>query len=176
MSGTNDSKPDQEVVQDVEKVEQNETEGQAVASEEQEELKPATSKLPHLLTDSQANHAVPPVTIRLPAPAHGRTLPKRTPAEDYTTFTLYPQGHDTIQELKLAVNEWVGGYWLGPYALRLPKQTKVNGHSGAGAEEEVAVSVKAGDSLSDYLEVREVFGDSEEDRVLEVTKGELPSI
>lgn len=119
--------------------------------------------------DTGSDHVVPPVTIRLPAPAHGRTLPKRTPAEDYTTFTLYPQNHDTIQELKLAVNEWVGGYWLGPYALRLPKQTKVNGHAG---DEEGGVAVKAGEILSEYLEVREVFGDSQEDRVLEVIKGE----
>jgi hypothetical protein len=110
------------------------------------------------------------VIIRLPAPAHGRTLPKRTPAEDYSSFTVYPQNHETIQELKLAVNEWVGGYWLGPYALRLPKSTKAN-ETAAEDGAKAGPAVKEGESLSEYLEIVEVFGDSEEERILEVVKG-----
>lgn len=107
---------------------------------------------------------VPPVTIRIPAPAHGRTLPKRTPAEDYSTFQIYSQNQESIQDLKLTLNEWVGGYWLGPYALRLPREKQVDG--------EVEGMAKDGRSLSDYLELQEVFGSNDQPRVLEVAKGE----
>jgi protein TIF31 len=100
-------------------------------------------------------------------------LPKRTPAEDYTTFTLYPQDHDTIQELKLAINEWVGGYWLGPYALALPRQPKGKAQSADGT----GLSVPVGESLSEYLEVLDVFGEERDNRVLDVIRGEpLPHI
>lgn len=94
-------------------------------------------------------------------------MPKRTPAEDYSTFTLYPQDHDTIQELKLAINEWVGGYWLGPYALCLPRQSKGKAQSA----DVTSPSVPVGESLSEYLEVLDVFGEDRENRVLEIVRG-----
>jgi protein TIF31 len=103
-------------------------------------------------------------------------LPKRTPVEDYSSFTLYPQSHETIQELKLAVNEWVGGYWLGPYALRLPKTSKANGTATAEEAGKEGPSVKEGESLSEYLEVAEVFAGFEGERILEVVKGGSSSL
>ena len=107
--------------------------------------------------------SVPPLTIRVPAPAHGRTLPKRTPAEDYSNFQIYAQNHESIQDLKLTLNEWVGGYWLGPYALRLPRDSSASTEEGGMAKE--------GQSLSDYLEISEVFGPNDQSRVLEIAKG-----
>ena len=107
--------------------------------------------------------SVPPLTIRVPAPAHGRTLPKRTPAEDYSNFQIYAQNHESIQDLKLTLNEWVGGYWLGPYALRLPR--------GSRAEDVEGGMEKEGQTLSDYLEITEVFGANDQDRTLEISKG-----
>ena len=106
---------------------------------------------------------VAPITIRVPAPAHARTLPKRTPAEDYSNFQLYAQNHESIQDLKLTLNEWVGGYWLGPYALRLPR--------GSRAEDVEGGMEKEGQTLSDYLEITEVFGANDQDRTLEISKG-----
>ena len=90
------------------------------------------------------------------------------------TLTLLPQAHETIQELKLAVNEWVGGYWLGPYSLRIPQG---KGRKGDQAESQEAgretVQVGEGDRLSEWLEVGDVFAGFEEsdERVLEVVRG-----
>ena len=119
--------------------------------------------LPVCLTLVMELISVPPLTIRVPAPAHGRTLPKRTPAEDYSNFQIYAQNHESIQDLKLTLNEWVGGYWLGPYALRLPRDSSASTEEGGMAKE--------GQSLSDYLEISEVFGPNDQSRVLEIAKG-----
>lgn len=116
---------------------------------------------------------VRPVLIRLPAPTHPRTLPK--PKADYSTLTLLPQPHETIQELKLAVNESLGGYWIGPYALRIPLSTaKMNGHvEKERVKGDVKVEIRAGERLSEWAEVGDVFGDfgEDEERVLEVARG-----
>jgi len=63
----------------------------------------------------------------------------------------------------LTLNEWVGGYWLGPYALRLPRDSSASTEEGGMAKE--------GQSLSDYLEISEVFGANNQSRVLEIAKG-----
>jgi protein TIF31 len=133
---------------------------QEVTEETAEEPKAVSSELipaePELIE-------VPPVTIRVPSPAHGRTLPKRTPAEDYSQFQIYAQNHESIQDLKLTLNEWVGGYWLGPYALRLPRDSSASTEDGGMAKE--------GQTLSDYLEIQEVFGANDQPRTLEIAKG-----
>jgi protein TIF31 len=117
------------------------------------------------------------VTVRIISPTSSRTLPKLD--EPLDTYTLLPQSHETVQELKLAVNEWVGGYWLGPYSLRIPK--------GKGRKADVTVEpkegekdvivVNEGDKLSEWLEVGDVFAGFEEkqERVLEVVRGESAS-
>lgn len=125
--------------------------------------------------------AVAPVTVHIPSPSHPRTLPKTaSPDEVFHTLTLVPQPHETVQELKLAINEWVGGYWLGHYSLRLPvAKPAANGHAEeAGASEQLGkaregIDVRAGERLSEWLEVGDVFShlaDGEE-RVLEVVRG-----
>ena len=110
------------------------------------------------------------MVIRLLAPTSSKTLPKTQ--EPLNTLTLLPHTHETIQELKLAINEWVGGYWLGPYSLRIPH--------GKGKKQETAEGiseVKEGEKLSEYFEVGDVFAGFEEDdeRVLEVVRGEVYS-
>jgi protein TIF31 len=119
--------------------------------------------------------SVPPVIVRIPAPSHSRTLPKRSPAEDYSTLTLLPQANETVQELKLAINDWVGSYWLGPYSLRLPKRGEANGDGrgkalGKGRD---GAEVREGERLSEWLEVGDVFAHLSEgqERVLEVSRG-----
>ena len=95
-----------------------------------------------------------------------------------STLTLLPQAHETVQELKLAVNEWVGGYWLGPYSLRIPQgkgrktDAEVKDQEG---EKDLTVQIKEGERLSEWLEVGDVFAGFEEndERILEVIRGEL---
>lgn len=111
---------------------------------------------------------VPPLIVKLPAPKTSRTLPKPQEGESFSQLPLYSQPGENIQELKLAVGEWVGGYWLGPHSLRLPGQ----------GEEVLSVSkdgieIRSGDKLSEFLEVGDVFAHLPEDgeRVLEVVNG-----
>ena len=108
---------------------------------------------------------VPPVTIHLPSSTHPKTLPKSHPGYG-TTLTLLPQPHETVQELKLTINESVVGYWLGPYSLRLPA-------SAAVPAKKEGVDVRAGERLSEWLETGDVFPDAEGERVLEVVRGML---
>lgn len=112
---------------------------------------------------------VSPVVIRLPQPTSARTLPKPTDEEtSYSKLSLYSQPSETVQELKLAVSEWVGGYWLGPYSLRLP-----GSNTEALSQSKDGVDVRAGEKLSEWLEVGDVFAhiESEAERELEVVKG-----
>lgn len=117
---------------------------------------------------------VPPVTIHILAPGHARTLNKSLGPQP--TLTLLPQSHETIQELKLAVNECLAGYWLGPYSLRIPAGKGKKGGEKVkpkqAAERESAV-IGEGDRLSEWLEVGDVFAgfDDKEERVLEVVRG-----
>lgn len=124
------------------------------------------------------------MTIHLPSPSHARTLPKKSsPKEVFHTLQLVPQPHESVQELKLAINEWVGGYWLGPYSLRIPSgKSGANGHAEGEAEQgnvllskaKEGIEVRAGEKLSEWLEVGDVFSHVKEgqERVLEVVRGE----
>jgi protein TIF31 len=82
------------------------------------------------------------------------------------------------------VNDWVGGYWLGPYSLRIPgKGGKANrtaqheGDVGLLTKGKDGVVVREGERLSEWLEVGDVFGHVEErgEKVLEVVRGEQSS-
>lgn len=117
------------------------------------------------MTDS----AAPQVIVRLPSPTNSRTLPKST--QTLTTLALLPQPQETIQELKLAINDWIGGYWLGPYSLRIPAGASAPGHLLSRGKD--GVEVRAGEKLSDWMEVGDVFSWAEEgdERVLEVVRG-----
>ncbi|ORY34328.1 putative eukaryotic translation initiation factor 3 subunit [Naematelia encephala] len=122
--------------------------------------------------------AIQPIIVRLPSPTHPRTLPKGSKENGYSTLTILPQPNETIQELKLAINEWIGGYWLGPYALRIPQTGTAitNGDAPNGHTEKKKGDVKTeicpGERLSDYLEVGDVFihHAEGEERVLEVVR------
>lgn len=123
----------------------------------------------------EAAVAVPPVIIQIVSPTSSRALPKTS--EPLNTLTLLPQSHETVQELKLAVNEWVGGYWLGPYSLRIPKgkgkKETSESQSKASSKDGVQVAQTGeGDRLSEWLEVGDVFAGYEEadERVLEVVR------
>ncbi|ORX37442.1 translational initiation-related protein [Kockovaella imperatae] len=132
--------------------------------------------------DGQANEAnedqessqVHPVEIRIIRPTNAKTLPPRQDSGSFQSLTLLPQSHETIQELKLAVNEYVGGYWLGPYSLRIPvsqREDAMTTESAAKAPgKEGLAEVKPGDKLSDWLEVGHVFDSYPpgRERVLEV--------
>jgi protein TIF31 len=115
---------------------------------------------------------VPAVIVRLPKPNTARTLPKPTGDESYSQLTLLSQPSETVQELKLAVSEWVGGYWLGPYSLRLPGQT-----AEALSQSREGVDIRAGEKLSEWLEVGDVFAhlaEGDDERALEVVMGRYP--
>ena len=75
----------------------------------------------------------------------------------------------------MTINEWVGGYWLGPYSLRIPQQAGESASKGAVITADGGVTVPAavgpGEKLSDWLEVKDVFeGLGEQERVLEVVR------
>lgn len=112
---------------------------------------------------------VPPIVVHLPKPTNSRTLPKTTGEESFSKLTLYSQSVETVQELKIAVGDWLGGYWLGPYSLRLPgSQADVLSTAKDGAE------IRAGEKLSEWLEVGDVFAhlpEGEGERELEVVNG-----
>lgn len=113
------------------------------------------------------------MTIHIVTPSNDRTLPKTK--EPLSTLTLLPQPSETVQELKLAVNEWVGGYWLGPYSLRIPKG-KGKTRDVEEKKDPLQVQVGEGDRLSEWLEVGDVFAgfEDKDERVLEVVRGESP--
>lgn len=134
-----------------------------------------------------ANLTVTPILVRLPSPSHSRTLPAaqgKDAKDAYTSLTLIPQPHESVQELKLAINEWIGGYWLGPYSLRIPKSRQMNGHAEEGssssssdvlfAKAKEGIEIRAGEKLSEWLEVGDLFSHLKdgEERVLEVVRGE----
>jgi protein TIF31 len=113
---------------------------------------------------------VPLVKINLPAPSHARTTPKSTPR----TLNLLPQSHETLQELKLAINESIAGYWLGPYSLRLPVTGKTRAERPKVENQEGGeIVVKEGERLSEWLEVGDIFYGYEdgEERTLDIVRG-----
>ena len=133
---------------------------------------------------------VKPVTIRLPTPTYAQTLPKTggdkkqpTPS----TFIIHPQPSETIQDIRAILVEWTGGYWLGPYSLRIPPSKK-SATSNNDKQEDVdttrgrllgkgkeGVEIREGEKLSDWFEMGEVFGHLEgkdDERVLIVQRGQ----
>jgi protein TIF31 len=159
-----------------------ETTDNAAESEQVEQPAQGEDCLP--TAQNTSDPVVHSVVVHLPSPSHSRTLPKKSsPDEVFHTITLLPQSHETVQELKLAINEWIGGYWLGPYSLRIPAAKPAgNGHAeGAKSEADAqlgkareGVDVRAGAKLSEWLEVGELFSHVQEgeERVLEVVRGE----
>lgn len=122
-----------------------------------------------------------PVLIKLPAPTYGQTVPptpvpakdgqqKSTSVPTPTTFVIHPQPFETIQDIKATLAEWIGGYWLGPYSLRVPSST--SGSSSKSSSEEKrgkllstgreGIEIREGEKLSDWLEIGEVFGHVED--------------
>ncbi|KAK4689464.1 protein TIF31, partial [Tremellales sp. Uapishka_1] len=113
------------------------------------------------------------VVVRLPTPSNSRTLPKPVVPESYASLTLLPQASETIQDLKLAINEWVGGYWLGPYSLRFPiKNKSATGRGEVLGKGRDGIEIREGEKLSEWLEVGDVFGHCESgaERILEVVR------
>ncbi|GMK54172.1 hypothetical protein CspeluHIS016_0107580 [Cutaneotrichosporon spelunceum] len=138
-------------------------------------VEPVADKVPET-TDAQAEAGeqqeeqpqqpqLPPIAVNLPTPKNARTLPTPQEGESFSKLSLYSQPSETVQEIKLAVGEWVGGYWLGPHSLRLPgKGDEVLSTSKDGIE------IRAGDKLSEFVELSDVFAHLPEDgeRVLDV--------
>jgi protein TIF31 len=112
--------------------------------------------------------AVKPVTIRLPSPSHAQTLPplpnatatskssKSVPTYP-STLTIHPQPSETIQDIRATIAEWPGGYWLGPYSLRLSGEGIREGAETLLSVAKEGLEIRAGEKLSDWLEVGEVF-------------------
>lgn len=124
--------------------------------------------------------AVKPVTIRLPTPNYPQTLPKSGDNKTNTpsTFIMHPQPTETIQDIRATLLEWIGGYWLGPYSLRIPRSgggkttSEEKGRLlGTGKE---GVEIREGEKLSDWIEIGEVFshleGQDNAERVLVVQR------
>ncbi|WWC66122.1 uncharacterized protein I206_100022 [Kwoniella pini CBS 10737] len=123
--------------------------------------------------EQQEVATLPPVTIRFPTPTCPRTIPKsKDSSETRDRLTIFPQPSETVQDIKLLINDWVGAYWLGPYSLRLPF---VKGEDGRGivfTKKEDLSEIRAGEKLNEWLEVQDAFAHLDEDsqRTLEVVR------
>ncbi|WVQ82466.1 hypothetical protein IAT38_004595 [Cryptococcus sp. DSM 104549] len=115
---------------------------------------------------------LPSLTIRFPKPTCGRTVPKAKDAEPLDSITFTPQPTDSVQEIKLQVNDWVGAYWLGPYSLRLPFVKGEDGRGKLYAKKKDFSEVRAGEKLNEWMELGEAFEHLEEgeERVLEAVR------
>ncbi|KIR50673.1 protein TIF31 [Cryptococcus gattii Ru294] len=122
---------------------------------------------------------LPPVTIRIPSPTCARTVPRpKDSTEPLDSITLYPQPQETIQDIKLLINDWVGAYWLGPYSLQLPFVKGEDGRGKIYSKKKDFSEVRAGEKLNEWLEVQDAFEHLQEgeERVLEAVRepyGEL---
>ncbi|WVR06124.1 hypothetical protein IAU60_003154 [Kwoniella sp. DSM 27419] len=121
-------------------------------------------------TVASADLVVTPLTVRIPIPTCARTIPKSKDSEPRDRLTIYPQPNETIQDLKLLINDWVGAYWLGPYSLRLPYTKGEDGRGQVHSKKQDLTEVRAGEKLNDWLEVQDAFAhvEGEQERVLEV--------
>ncbi|KAK8866181.1 hypothetical protein IAR55_001332 [Kwoniella newhampshirensis] len=116
---------------------------------------------------------LPPVTVRIPSPSCPRTVPKsQDSTEPRNRLTLYPQPTETIQDLKILINDWAGAYWLGPYSLRLPFVVAEDGRGKVFSKKQDLSEIRAGERLNEWLEVQDAFAHLEDDqeRVLEIVK------
>ncbi|OCF70827.1 protein TIF31 [Kwoniella mangroviensis CBS 8886] len=116
---------------------------------------------------------LPPLAIRFPTPTCPRTVPKpKDSSEPRDRLTIFPQPTETMQDIKLLINDWVGAYWLGPYSLRLPFVKGDDGRGKIFIKKEDLSEIRAGERLNEWLEIQDAFAHLEEDgeRVLEVVK------
>ncbi|RXK38905.1 hypothetical protein M231_03854 [Tremella mesenterica] len=123
-----------------------------------------------LSPDQPSQHDQPYlVIVRLPAPNHPRTLPKAASVDQFSELRCEVQPYESIQDVKQTINDWVGGYWLGPYSLRLRKQqhTGQDGHLGSESTDP-----EVNERLSDWTEVGNIFGpnDGSEGYILDVLR------
>ncbi|ODN78038.1 hypothetical protein L202_05121 [Cryptococcus amylolentus CBS 6039] len=121
--------------------------------------------------DQQQEIQFPAVVVRIPAPTCPRTVPKQDSAPT-DRITLYPKPGETIQDIKLLINDWVGAYWLGPYSLRLPFVKGEDGKGQVYTKKKDFSEVRAGEKLNEWLEVADAFEHvaEGEERVLEAVK------
>ncbi|WWC58883.1 uncharacterized protein I303_101428 [Kwoniella dejecticola CBS 10117] len=123
--------------------------------------------------EQQEAATLPPVTIQFPSPTCSRTVPKPTePSEPRDRLTVYPQPSETVQDIKLLINDWIGAYWLGPYSLRLPFVKGSDGRGIVYTKKEDLSEIRAGEKLNEWLEIQDAFAHIEEDgeRTLEVVR------
>ncbi|WWD17613.1 hypothetical protein CI109_102054 [Kwoniella shandongensis] len=116
---------------------------------------------------------LPPITIRIPSPSCSRTVPKsQDSSEPRNRLTLYPQPTETIQDLKILINDWAGAYWLGPYSLRLPFVAGDDGRGKVFSKKQDLSEIRAGERLNEWLEVQDAFAhlEDEEERVLDIVR------
>lgn len=135
------------------------------------------------------------VTVQVPAPIHPRTV-KDAANANITSLQVIIQPHETVQDVKLSVAEWSGGYWLGPFSLRVRTTSSAESSTGqtSTTPSDPTVSTKAGlrlgtskegqaihegAILGDWLEVEDIFNDVEagagaQEHVFEVVLGEVP--
>jgi hypothetical protein len=125
---------------------------------------------------------VKPVTIRLPSPTFPQTI-SSTSSKTQTPshFIIHPQPTETIQDIRATLLEWTGGYWLGPYSLRIPASSAGGKKQGGGERGRLCgkgkegVEIREGERLSDWFGIGEVFGHLDEkdetERVLVVQRG-----
>ncbi|WVQ76963.1 hypothetical protein IAR50_006642 [Cryptococcus sp. DSM 104548] len=121
--------------------------------------------------DQQQEIQFPAVVVRIPSPVCPRTVPKQDGAPT-DRITLYPQPGETIQDIKLLINDWVGAYWLGPYSLRLPFVKGEDGKGQVYTKKKDFSEVRAGEKLNEWLEVADAFEHvaEGEERVLEAVR------
>jgi len=123
---------------------------------------------------------IKPITMRLPTPAHSQTLPplpnqptdakptkaskNAAPASYPTTLTIHPQPSETIQDIRATIAEWAGGYWLGPYSIRIPssQDSDATGRGKLLGTAKEGMEIREGEKLSDWLEISEVFAHLDE--------------
>lgn len=144
--------------------EQQPTEEQAAEEAEEEnvmiELKPVLVRLPA----PSFNSTVPPTPVQAKEGDNTSNSNKKQPTSvpTPTTFILHPQSFETVQDIKTTIAEWIGGYWLGPYSLRLPAASSSSGEEASGRGKLLStgregIEIREGEKLSDWLEIGEVF-------------------
>lgn len=141
---------------------------------EEQQQRMSCLTLPTLLRFCSHKNIVPPVTIRIPSPTCVRTVPRpKGSTEPLDRITLYPQPQETIQDIKLLINDWVGAYWLGPYSLQLPFVKGEDGRGKIYSKKKDFSEVRAGEKLNEWLEVQDAFEHLKEgeERVLEAVRG-----
>lgn len=143
----------------------------------------------HEATSSQAQPStiVGSVTVNVPPPIHPRTVQDAANPR-FTSLRVIIQPHETVQDIKLSIAEWPGGYWLGPFSLRvratapaesskdhrLDTSTDTSGSKQTGRRlgtSKEGQAIYEGAVLGDWVEVEDIFSDVQgglDDHVFEV--------